>query len=85
MPPPQLHAPIPQSPLAPSAAAPPPASPVPATGDMTAALGAWEREHVRVHGRKPTAQEVSAMVLEAYSKLQQQVGITPLQGEVELG
>ena len=85
LPPPQLHAPIPQSPLAPSAAAPPPASPVPATGDMTAALGAWEREHVRVHGRKPTAQEVSAMVLEAYSKLQQQVGITPLQGEVELG
>lgn len=38
------------------------------TTDVASALGAWEAEHMRLHGRKPTKEEVTAMVLEVYAK-----------------
>ena len=55
-------------PLASSDAAASPAAA--STGDVATALGAWEAEHIKLHGRKPTPGEVTAMVLDVYRKME---------------
>ena len=54
--------------------APPTGGPAVAAGtaagdDLVALLAGWQADFARLHGRQPRAEEVSAMVLNAYAKL----------------
>jgi len=83
LPPLPCHAPLPSPAAAPAHALPPPPAPVtsPAppppiaidglggVGEVKAALAVWELEFTQQHSRRPSPEEVTSMVLEAYASL----------------